>query len=541
MKNILVLAAGKQESFFTTFNGEISYGMYPIRGKPSILHIVDMIKCEDLPNTIFVVNQNNLSLIKLLQNHHKTEKSKIVTINTDLSKNKILNTLELGLSNSNHELKTKIILGDTLILDEESNEFDTIFTSKNFQDSKRWCLIEKNDNNLITDYFDKIENLNTNEKEVLVGVYNIQDTHLLKESVKKAISENKFEISDVLRNYQQRRDLFAVNVEKWHDLSSPYAIAKAGSSLFNVRHFNSINVYENGLLVKSSENKQKLKQEEKWYKSLPKNLQTIAPRVIDSTEDDRQFHLSIEMYGYQTLSEIFVYGEKSTEDWRSIIERLIDVYGLFNKFTSSVSSEYLISIYKTKTQERLKMLECDLFFNNLLNKNTITINKKDYKNFNIFKEQIFLTIEKLTKNYFKKEFSIVHGDLCFSNILFDSMNYCFKFIDPRGDVLYGDSRYDIAKLRHSVVGLYDFIVLEMFELSQASDNEFDFNIFISKNKIKIGQYFDNIIEKNYNIFEIKFIEALLFLTMIPLHKDFKKKQLAFYLIAVKKFNELFYE
>ena len=58
--------------------------------------------------------------------------------------------------------------------------------------------------------------------------------------------------------------------------------------------------------------------------------------------------------------------------------------------------------------------------------------------------------------------SIVHGDLAFSNILYSPRNTIFKFIDPRGnfviDTIYGDYRYDLAKLRHCYHGRYDEII-----------------------------------------------------------------------------------
>jgi hypothetical protein len=52
----------------------------------------------------------------------------------------------------------------------------------------------------------------------------------------------------------------------------------------------------------------------------------------------------------------------------------------------------------------------------------------------------------------------LHGDFCFSNILFDFRAGRVKTIDPRGtDALgrpsrFGDLRYDLAKLAHSVLG-----------------------------------------------------------------------------------------
>jgi hypothetical protein len=55
----------------------------------------------------------------------------------------------------------------------------------------------------------------------------------------------------------------------------------------------------------------------------------------------------------------------------------------------------------------------------------------------------------------------------------------------------------------------------------------------------IAKYFDEVIVKYwYNIEKIKLVEALLFLSMIPLHSDNKSRQLAMFCIAIQKFNEI---
>jgi hypothetical protein len=113
-------------------------------------------------------------------------------------------------------------------------------------------------------------------------------------------------------------------------------------------------------------------------------------------------------------------------------------------------------------------------------------------------------------------------------------------IDPRWYFwelwVYWDIKYDIAKLRHSLVWNYDFIVSDLFKIEE-KNNEFIFNIYNEEWHQNISKYFDiKLQEKLWNIENIKFIEALLFLTMIPLHSDNFERQKAMYLIAVQKFN-----
>ncbi len=68
----------------------------------------------------------------------------------------------------------------------------------------------------------------------------------------------------------------------------------------------------------------------------------------------------------------------------------------------------------------------------------------------------------------------MHGDFCFSNITYDFAIIRIKTIDPRGLTpnneltIYGDTQYDIAKLSHSVLGLYDWIIAGYYHVDIAN-------------------------------------------------------------------------
>ena len=112
----------------------------------------------------------------------------------------------------------------------------------------------------------------------------------------------------------------------------------------------------------------------------------------------------------------------------------------------------------------------------------------------------------------------------------------YKFIDPRGnfgiDTIYGDYRYDIAKLRHCYHGRYDEITNNLFEIEE---NEGKINIKFYKNNEYID--FDEILEKkDVNIDDIELIEGLLFISMIPLHNDYPERQIAFFARGIQILN-----
>jgi thiamine kinase-like enzyme len=129
--------------------------------------------------------------------------------------------------------------------------------------------------------------------------------------------------------------------------------------------------------------------------------------------------------------------------------------------------------------------------------------------------------------------SIVHGDLCASNILYDRKSRTIKLIDPRGAFgvpgLYGDPAYDLAKLRHSVLGGYDFILNGWFKILNN-------RIEVFRNKVAI----DSFVRFQTNHFpqtmirRARLIEPLLFLSMVPLHGDEPKRQYAFLLNGLER-------
>ena len=166
------------------------------------------------------------------------------------------------------------------------------------------------------------------------------------------------------------------------------------------------------------------------------------------------------------------------------------------------------------------------------------INGKKYRNWLVIKEEIELKVHDL---YHDEDNCLIHGDLCFSNIFCDFKNKNFKLIDPRGkwgSTMFGDLKYDVAKLRHSVVGGFDTITNGLCTASVSEGNHIAMKIFEPKNHQEVYKYLDELIQNQWNLNEIKLIEGLLFISMLPLHKDHFERQLAFYSIGIQRLNEV---
>jgi len=118
--------------------------------------------------------------------------------------------------------------------------------------------------------------------------------------------------------------------------------------------------------------------------------------------------------------------------------------------------------------------------------------------------------------------ALLHGDLFFGNMMFDEKTEELKLIDPRGKygdtMQYGDIRYDVAKLNHSINYEYDFIVNDLFSFD-IDYSKIDYIIY-SGNLQEMRYLFNEMCESlNIDYDTTELITGLLFITMIPLHED----------------------
>lgn len=186
-------------------------------------------------------------------------------------------------------------------------------------------------------------------------------------------------------------------------------------------------------------------------------------------------------------------------------------------------------MYLTKTIDRLNKLKDDERFSNFF-VSPIKVNGKKYKSLNEIED----ILKQVVPNelYDVDQFNIIHGDLCFANIIIDN-NYNFvKVIDPRGKFgdfdIYGDPRYELAKLFHSVDGKYDFIIKDLFDINyDLNQAAIDYHINDRVRDYDLYKLFTDVFndEIGNDLPKIELIEALLFLSMIPLHGENIKHQL----------------
>jgi hypothetical protein len=90
-----------------------------------------------------------------------------------------------------------------------------------------------------------------------------------------------------------------------------------------------------------------------------------------------------------------------------------------------------------------------------------------------------------------------------------------------------------------VAGLYDYIIADLFHLEEV-DGGFFASVHAGETTALVAHAFDCMVEEaGYDLDEIRFIEALLFLSMLPLHQDAPRRQRMMYLTGLSRLNEVF--
>lgn len=118
-----------------------------------------------------------------------------------------------------------------------------------------------------------------------------------------------------------------------------------------------------------------------------------------------------------------------------------------------------------------------------------------------------------------------------------------KLIDPRGQFgsfdIYGDESYDMAKILHSFEGSYDHIITDHFDLNEESSLNYSYAFKKTELQERIAELVNQKVAENYAIEKVRLIEGLLFLSMIPLHADYPKRQKVMFGQAMKLLKPYF--
>jgi fructosamine-3-kinase len=436
-----------------------------------------------------------------------------------------LNMIEKPLDSS-----LNVLFGDTLL--KTLPEGENLIATAKITDNYEWSVVDGGEVDWLSD---KDDGTDTLHKKAVCGYFKFSQPLILINSIKKA----NCNFLQGLNYYHQKSPLTAVSNDGWLDFGHVNTYYHSKVEFTTQRSFNELKITSKWI-EKSSEKSHKIKAEANWFSSIPESMRSYIPQFLGAKNDEyHRFSYKLEYLHNTALNELYVFSEIPNFLWIKIISHCLDFIDdcSLNAAPNIIKPISIKKIFSNKTAERLSEF-----------KKTKNISFDDVWEFNSRQTASINDLLSLSEKWLpleKQKSSLIHGDFCFSNILYDFRANRIKTIDPRGVdpygelSIYGDIRYDIAKLSHSILGMYDLIVAEYHSTDidwEVKKIEF---ILLDELKYKNTQVtFMKMVNKRYGLCALNLyaMQLQLFLSMLPLHADDINRQNALFANAFRIYN-----
>lgn len=340
-----------------------------------------------------------------------------------------------------------------------------------------------------------------------------------------------------VNHYLAEHAVEVAEAERWLDFGHLQTFFRSRLAVTTARAFNTVRI--DGLTArKTSDDRGKIRAEAHWLNAIPASVQIHTARLLAHGVSEGRAFYETEYEFLPVVSELFVHGQLGRHAWMRILaacEALLAACAA-DKGEGSADAA-LRTLCLDKTAERLERHARETGFpidRPLRFEGRATPSLMDIAD----RLGAMLDLQSGRRE------CVMHGDLCFSNLLYDSRVRRVRALDPRGLVgerpgIYGDLRYDLAKLAHSAVGRYDQIIAGRYA---ADERDLDFSLTFEP--IAAQPW----IEAALGEMTIDGVGALsptvraamtgLFLSMPPLHADRPDRQRAFIANALRLFLDL---
>ena len=345
-----------------------------------------------------------------------------------------------------------------------------------------------------------------------------------------ALAENKHDFIAALNDYASRTTFsqFGETCE-WLDFGHVQTFFQSRWHRSTSRSFNDVKLCRHHV-EKTSTDAEKIEREAFWLQNIPNELKVFTPTLLGQMSSEVGSSYRIANENKPSLSELFVFGKLGTSVWQRIFEACDEFLCACRATkTPELIAQDLSNLYARKTRRRLR---------NFLEGEALSPDKEWRINGSITPSlnQIVHELETALSSAVHPIPAVMHGDFCFSNILYDFRSNSIRVIDPRGSMddvnpsIFGDQRYDIAKLSHSILGGYDNIIASRYSLQQTGSNSFDFELAFDDQQNRIQETFRTWHSGDLTPLnkDVDAIMIMLFFSMLPLHNDNEKRQRALF-------------
>jgi hypothetical protein len=331
------------------------------------------------------------------------------------------------------------------------------------------------------------------------------------------------------------------DVAQWFDFGHVQTYFRSRRLVTSARAFNKLSI-DGRVARKTSEDVHKMRAEADWFTSIPPSVRLFSARLMDHGEDKLGVYYETEYEYLPTLSELYVFGALVRPTWIRMLNSCQEFLQTCAAITDGAtgSDDDLAALVVEKTLSRLSQFAAVTGYDihSMLRYGGRPM------------PSLVQIADDIARNHINlasgRPRTVMHGDFCFSNILYDSRIQRVHVIDPRGFVhpgkntIFGDIRYDLAKFAHSVVGRYDQIIAGRYHMTASTGRRYDIGFEQAPHHAWMEEALNKMsidgIKPGGR--EIRAVMIALFLSMLPLHADRPDRQEAFIANALRLYANL---
>jgi len=420
----------------------------------------------------------------------------------------------------------RILHGDTLIQDVDLWANDVISVAPG-GDGYRWATVRETDG-VVDEIVAPDPSAAAPPRLRLSGYFAFSSAQVLAEALARA----RGDFLTALNLYHAQRPLRPLHGGRWLDFGHVQTFFRSRRVVSTARAFNPLEITETAVR-KRGDPPYKLKAEAHWLANAPPAIRPYCARLIEEGEDTQGYFYSTDYEYIPTLAELYAFGRVNRSSWSDILSSCSD----FMDAAASVAPETpadsgpppasaLHALAIDKTHARLEQFARQTSFDL---EAPLRLNGRPCPSLRRCAETATAIVAKTNARP-----AVMHGDFCFSNILYSFRTRRIRLIDPRGYAspgrasLYGDSLYDAAKLMHSAAGRYDLIIADRYAGSSSLAYDLDLRFADDPEQLCLERAAAERTMGGVRLgsLEVMAVTTTLFLSMLPLHADRPKRQVA---------------
>lgn len=347
----------------------------------------------------------------------------------------------------------------------------------------------------------------------------------------RCITQGNWQFLDGLGRYRKTIGLSTVKVSSWLDFGHANTYYRSKSAYTTQRVFNDLTITPDWI-EKSGLHSAKIEAEANWFEKLPPMIRRYTPQYLGRPDGISSGAYRLEYLYHTPLNELYVFADVPPLLWQKILKEclsFLDVCADYPNPDIQQTNTDLTAMFTEKTKARVRTFTLESGIQ------PETVYRYSAKGADT--RVLELSINDLSSGSNARlpsedsNITLIHGDFCFSNVLYEFRTNRIKVIDPRGltpsgeQSIYGDIRYDLAKLSHSVLGMYDWIIAGYHETCFL-DREISIILPETPRHRDTQQMFLEMIESQFSLtpVELYAMQVQLFLSMLPLHSDDRHRQ-----------------